>query len=46
MVKYLLVVLIIRFTVELIANKRKGNKVTDVDVLNDAIRHPAEYQLR
>ncbi|MBK7291734.1 MAG: hypothetical protein KBF82_13570 [Chitinophagaceae bacterium] len=44
--KFLLVVLAIRFIVELISNKRKENKNSDAEVLNKNIRHPAEYQLR
>ena len=44
--KLLLIVLTIRFIVELISNKRNDNRNKNDEVMNENIRHPAEYQLR
>jgi hypothetical protein len=44
--KLLLATLMIRFLAELVSNKRKDLNVKDADVMDQLVRHPAEFQLR
>ncbi|HEV7781661.1 MAG TPA: hypothetical protein VGO58_10375 [Chitinophagaceae bacterium] len=41
-----MVVLAIHLVGELISNKRKNNKAGEAEVMNEKIRHPAEFDLR
>jgi hypothetical protein len=43
--KFLMIVLAIRFIAELVSNKRKNNN-NDANVMNEKIIHPAEFALR
>jgi hypothetical protein len=43
--KFLLAVLAVHFVVELFSSKKKVN-ANEVNVLNDTVRHPAEFELR
>jgi hypothetical protein len=44
--KFLMFVLITRFVIELVSNKKNRTQVNDADVMNEKIFHPAEYNLR
>lgn len=44
--KFLMFVLITRFVIELVSNKKGGTHVNDADVMNERILHPAEFNLR
>ena len=44
--KFIMIVLTIRFIAELISNKRKRGDYNSQDEMNEVIRHPAEYGLR
>jgi hypothetical protein len=44
--RFLLIVLAIHFTVELISNKRKTRKEMETNEMNEPVRHPAEFELR
>lgn len=44
--KFLLIVLIIRFVIELVSNKNKTIQEDDTEVVNTKIFHPSEYELR
>jgi hypothetical protein len=44
--KFLLIVLAVHFVVELISRKRKETKNSETELMNDAVRHPAEFELR
>jgi len=44
--QFLLVVLTILLTLELINNKRKDNNENNAGEMNDVVRHPAEFELR
>ncbi len=44
--KFLLIVLIIRFLMELVSNRNKTIKADDTVVENTKIFHPSEYELR
>ena len=46
MMKFLLVVLFIRFVIELIVKKNKNVVEEDEKVMNVKIPHPSEFQLR
>jgi len=44
--KFIMMVLAIRFIAELIGNKRKNINVLVKDQKDEIVRHPAEYGLR
>ena len=44
--KFLLLVLIIRFLVELVSNKKNSTDTNDADVITGRVFHPAEFALR
>lgn len=44
--KFLLIVLIIRFLIELVSHKKNKAPVKDADVISERILHPAEFELR
>ena len=44
--KFIMMVLAIRFIAELIGNKRKNINVNVKDQKDETVRHPAEYGLR
>lgn len=44
--KFIMMVLAIRFVAELINNKIKSNKADRTAEANEEVRHPAEYRLR
>ena len=44
--KLLMFVLITRFVIELVSNKNGRTHVGEVDVMNEKILHPAEFNLR
>jgi hypothetical protein len=44
--KFLIFVLITRFVIELVSNKKDKPHVSEADVMNEKIRHPAEFNLR
>lgn len=46
MMKVLMFVLITRFVIELVGNKKDKTHVSEADVMNKKILHPAEFNLR
>lgn len=46
MMKFLLVVLVIRFLAEMVSNKKNSTGTNDADVMTGRIFHPAEFALR
>ena len=44
--KFIMVVLAVRFIAEVIGNKRKSIKDDNQAAMNELVRHPAEYRLR
>ena len=44
--KFLLIVLAIRFIIELFSSKPNAKNEAETEKTNELIRHPAEYELR
>ena len=44
--KFLMFALITRFVIELVSNKKDRAHVSESDVMNEKVRHPAEFNLR
>ena len=44
--KFLLIVFALHVIGELISNKRKNSKLDETEVMNENVRHPAEFDLR
>jgi hypothetical protein len=44
--KFLLIALGIRVAVKIVSTKRKKTNLNKADVMNELVRHPAEFELR
>lgn len=44
--KFLMFVLITRFVFELVSNKKNKTHLSEADMMNEKIFHPAEFNLR
>lgn len=44
--KFLIIVLAIHLVIEWVSGKKNTNNVQENGLMNDKVRHPAEYELR